>query len=200
MITITTSGSSIIFEFDDNQHYLQNGTIEVPVNSLLLVTDSSNMATFKKAATNDIFLSALYSELGMTKEELIAFYEENMVGSTGIDSGTVQTMIDGSISGKADTSAVTDSINAAVSGKVDTSVFETYSGSVETALSGKVDTSAITTSITSASTDSQVISAKAVHDQLDGLKLEQLTQSEYDDLVSGGTVDSSTIYFIVNNG
>lgn len=124
MITITTSGSSIIFEFDDNQHYLQNGTIEVPVNSLLLVTDSSNMATFKKAATNDIFLSALYSELGMTKEELIAFYEENMVGSTGggggINSGTVQTMIDESISGKADTSAVTDSINAAVSGKQDT--------------------------------------------------------------------------------
>ena len=47
-----------------------------------------------------------------------------MVGSTGggggdITSGEVQTMIDESISGKADTSAVTQSINAAVSGKID---------------------------------------------------------------------------------
>jgi len=41
-------------------------------------------------------------------------------GGGGIDSGTVQSMIDGSISGKADTSAVTQEISAAVSGKQDT--------------------------------------------------------------------------------
>ena len=58
-----------------------------------------------------------------------------------------------------------------------------------------VETSAITTTITSASTDSQVPSAKAVYDQLGGLKLVKLTQSEYDSL---STKDNSTLYVIVN--
>ena len=58
-----------------------------------------------------------------------------------------------------------------------------------------VETSAITTTITSASTDSQVPSAKAVNDQLGGLKLVKLTKSEYDSLT---TKDNSTLYVIVN--
>ena len=58
-----------------------------------------------------------------------------------------------------------------------------------------VETSAITTSITSGSTDSQVPSAKAVYDQIGGMKIVKLTQSAYDALT---TKDASTIYFIVN--
>lgn len=56
-----------------------------------------------------------------------------------------------------------------------------------------VETSAITTSVTSASTDAQVPSAKAVYDQFGGLKLVKLSQSEYDSLA---TKDSSTLYII----
>ena len=56
-----------------------------------------------------------------------------------------------------------------------------------------VETSAITTSVTSSSTDVQVPSAKAVYDQLGGLKLVKLTQSEYDSLT---TKDSYTLYII----
>ena len=62
-------------------------------------------------------------------------------------------------------------------------------------VTGKVDTSAITTTITSSSTDAQVPSAKAVYDQLGGLKLVKLTKSEYDSLT---TKDNSTLYVIVN--
>ena len=62
-------------------------------------------------------------------------------------------------------------------------------------VTGKVDTSAITTSISSSSTDSQVPSAKAVYDQLGGLKLVKLSQSEYEALA---TKDNSTLYVIVN--
>ena len=58
-----------------------------------------------------------------------------------------------------------------------------------------VETSAVTTSVSSSSTDTQVPSAKAVYDQLGGLKLVKLTQSEYDALQ---THDSSTLYVIVN--
>ena len=63
------------------------------------------------------------------------------------------------------------------------------------AVFGKLDTSAITTSISSSSTDTQVPSAKAVYDQLGGLKLVKLTQSEYDSLT---TKDSQTLYVILN--
>lgn len=58
-----------------------------------------------------------------------------------------------------------------------------------------VETSAVTTSMSSTSTDSQVPSAKAVYDQLGGLKLVKLSQSEYNALQ---THDSSTLYVIVN--
>ena len=61
-------------------------------------------------------------------------------------------------------------------------------------VTGKVDTSAITTSVTSASTDAQVPSAKAVNDKLGGLSLVKLTQAEYDALA---TKDSNVLYVIV---
>ena len=61
-------------------------------------------------------------------------------------------------------------------------------------VTGKVDTSAITTAITSSSTDAQVPSAKAVYDQMGGLKLVKLTQSAYDAL--SPNYDSNTLYVI----
>ena len=144
MINLEKSGNVIKFTFTDNDHYLQNGVIEVPVNSLTLVTDGSDMFTFKKSATNDIFISGLYSEIGMSPAALETFYKENMVGETGgggVTSGEVQSMIDESISGKADTSAVTESINAAVSGKQDTLIAGeniSISGNVISAEAGTV--------------------------------------------------------------
>ena len=61
-------------------------------------------------------------------------------------------------------------------------------------VTGKVDTSAITTAITSSSTDSEIPSAKAVYDQMGGLKLVKLTQSAYDAL--SPNYDSNTLYVI----
>ena len=56
-----------------------------------------------------------------------------------------------------------------------------------------VETSAVTTSVSSTSTDSQVPSAKALYDQLGGLKLVKLSQSQYDALQ---TKDANTLYII----
>ena len=56
-----------------------------------------------------------------------------------------------------------------------------------------VETSAVTTSVSSTSTDSQVPSAKAVYDQLGGLKLVKLSQGEYDALQ---TKDPNTLYIV----
>ena len=333
MITLSKNGNAIVFTFEDSQHYLVgDGVIEVPVNSLALVTDNSQMATFKKAASNDIFVSATYAEFGKTKDELISWYKENMVGATGgggsgssITSGDVQTMITtaledyptiedvsedledyytkdevdagfssvtssitAAVSGKADTTAVTEEISAAVSGlaqssavtainssltahtantdihttsaeksvwnakldasaytptdlsnyytkseidadeavtaaalnalqtnKLDASAYtptdlSAYYTSAQTnaaitqATSGKVDTTAITTSVTSASTDSQIPSAKAVFDAIPtggtggNANIVEVTQAEYDALVSGQTVDPTVLYIITD--
>ena len=70
------------------------------------------------------------------------------------------------ISGKADTSAVTESINAAVSGKVDTTTYTAYTAATDTVLNGKVNTSSVVSSVTSASTDSEIPTAKAVFDAI----------------------------------
>lgn len=171
MVNLQKSGDSAVkFVFTDSDHYLYgNGEIEVPVNSLLLVIDESDMVTFKKLS-GDPFLSfrADNSNLG-TKEAIEQFYKENMVGSTGgggsesgITSGEVQTMIDNSLedyytddevdaalSGKASISDVTAVANdvQTVSGQVQTKVaitdFNAYSAATATALNGKVDTSAL---------------------------------------------------------
>lgn len=90
MITLNASGGSVTFTFSGNSTYLNDGTIEVPVNSLALIIDESDMATFRKAASNDIFVSANIAEFGMTKDELIAWYKENMVGSSGGGGKTIE--------------------------------------------------------------------------------------------------------------
>lgn len=104
MITLTASGNSIVFAFSDSKYYLYGtGTITVPKNSLALITDDSDFATFKKADSNDIFVTAPYADFGKTKAELISFYEDNMVGGSVdpedvidiVESGT--TYIDGAV-------------------------------------------------------------------------------------------------------
>lgn len=159
MITLSASGGSVTFTFSGNSTYLNDGQITVPVNSLALIIDESDMATFRKAASNDIFVSANIAEFGMTKAELESWYKANMVGSTGGGGGVtpseVQTMIDESISGKANssdvyttgqTSGATEIANA-LSNKADTTA---VTAAIDEAVSGKADSSAVTEEISAA--------------------------------------------------
>lgn len=167
MITLTKNGNAIVFTFSDNAHYLFDGTIEVPVNSLTLVTDNSQMATFKKSASNDIFISATYAELGMSKSELESWFKENACGSTGgggVTSGEVETMIetsledyydidevDAALSAKANTATTytKTEVDTALANKADTATTYTKT-EVDNALGDKADTSAVTASIAAA--------------------------------------------------
>ena len=219
MINLSKSGDTIVFEFINNGHYLENGTIEVPVNSLSLVTDSSNMATFYKADSGDIFISATYDELGKTKAEMLEWFEENMVGE-GIDSGAVQTQIDQSISGFAD-SVLYDSTSKyvefyhggtggtkvyefdasdfVIDGMIDDVRIETISGvsylviDFNTA-SGKED---IQIPLTDIFDPSNYYTKTEVDGIVSGkTSVVNLTQAEYDALVTGGTVDPTVLYNI----
>lgn len=85
MVTISKQDNAIIFAFTNSQYYLYgNGSIEVPMNALSLVIDESDMITFRKASSNDIFVSIPLDETNFSsKADVITFYKENMVGSTG---------------------------------------------------------------------------------------------------------------------
>ena len=106
MITLTKNGNAVKFQFEDSQHYLiGDGEIEVPVNSLSLIIDESEMVTFKKASSDDIFVSFNPADSNLsTKDGVIDFYKNNMVGATGgggsgsgVTIGEVQSMIDASL-------------------------------------------------------------------------------------------------------
>lgn len=96
MISLSAITNGVQFTFTDSKYYLYgNGTIVAPLNSLSLVIDNSGAATFKKAASNDIFVSAPLSEFGMTAEQIESFYKSNMVGSTGgVDPEEVVDIVD----------------------------------------------------------------------------------------------------------
>ena len=74
----------------------------------------------------------------------------------------------------------------------------TVSNALNDLESRKLDASAYTptSAVTSGSTD--VITSGGVYEQMDGVKIKKITQSAYDALVQGGTVDANTLYFITD--
>ena len=167
MINLTTNESAIIFEFIDSQHYLTgSGTIEVPKSSLSLITDDSQMATFRKAPSNDIFVSAPYSEFGKSKSELISWFEENgFSDGGGVTPEEVEDMIDEAVI------PIENDVEA-ISGDV-----QTLSGNVNT-LSGDVQT--ISGDVQSISGDVSTISGDV--QTLSGEVATKVEQSDFDDL------------------
>lgn len=158
MITITKQNDGVLFTFQDSDKYLYgNGSILVPFNTLSIVADESDMITLKKAASNDVFLSARYdTDFGYrSKDDAIdelkgmLFAETGGGSESGITPSEVQDMIDESISGKADTAVVNQAISEAsqailsVSGdvqtKLATSDFNAYSAATASAINGKQD-------------------------------------------------------------
>lgn len=103
MVNISKNDDSAIkFTFTNNDRYLYNGEIVVPLNSLLLEFDSSDLVIFKKL-DGDVFVTFLIANSNFaSKDALLAFYEENMVGGNGLPTEEIQEMIDESVSGYAD--------------------------------------------------------------------------------------------------
>ncbi len=127
-----------------------------------------------------------------------------------LTSGDVQSQIDSSISGKADTSAVTSEISAAVSGKQDTLTAGNGIDITNNVISVTGGGGTVSTAITSGDTNAvaggavydkfdevEQVTARALNDLSDrfgGLSLVKLTQQEYDALT---TKDANTLYVII---
>ena len=93
MIKISKQNNSLIVEGIDNVFYPNNGDNSYPLNSLIVVTDNSDMATFRSVATNDVLFSGLIKDItingeAVTKDNIIQKFDAVSNSSTG-GGGTV---------------------------------------------------------------------------------------------------------------
>lgn len=93
MIKISKQNNSLIVEGIDNVFYPNNGDNSYPLNSLIVVTDNSDMATFRSVATNDVLFSGLIQNItingeAVTKDNIIEKFDAVSNSSTG-GGGTV---------------------------------------------------------------------------------------------------------------
>ena len=138
----TTAGTKV-FEYDASP-FLVDGMIEsVTITSvtsggsevevLQITWNSAAGGQVTNIPLTDIFNPDNY----YTKQETSDLIDEKIVEASGVTSGVVQTMIDNSISGKADTSAVTEVNTALTAHTADTTIHVTSSD--KTTWNGKQD-------------------------------------------------------------
>ena len=75
LLKITDLGSGIMVQGTNNVLYPDNATLTYPYNSIIVITDESNIATFRSASNNDVLYSGLIGkiEIGgeiVTKENI----------------------------------------------------------------------------------------------------------------------------------
>ena len=80
LLKITDLGSGIMVQGTDNVLYPDNATLTYPYNSIIVVTDESDIATFRSASNNDVLFSGLIGkiEIGgevVTKENINAKFD-----------------------------------------------------------------------------------------------------------------------------
>ena len=194
-------------------------------NTFYIITDAEggNLSNYYTKGETDTLLGQKQPTL-VSGTNLKTINNESLLGEGNIDiqggggSITVDTSLDsGSTNAIANNAVTNNTLSGGVESDIALGVIRFWKNNGQVALyrrfgtiNGKhvmvngttgepnfhlVETSAVTTSVSSTSTDSQVPSAKAVYDQLGGLKLVKLTQSEYNALQ---TKDASTLYIIVN--
>ena len=88
MIKISKQNNSLIVEGIDNVFYPNNGDNSYPLNSLIVVIDESDMATFRSVATNDVLFSGLIKDItingeAVTKDNIIQKFDAVSNSSTG---------------------------------------------------------------------------------------------------------------------
>ena len=95
MIKINKVNNSLTVEGVDNVFYPNNGQNSYPLNSLIVVIDNSNMATFRSVATNDVLFSGLIEDItingeAVTKDNIITKFDAvSNSTSTGGGGGSV---------------------------------------------------------------------------------------------------------------
>ena len=126
MIKISKQNNSLIVEGIDNVFYPNNGDNSYPLNSLIVVTDNSDMATFRSVATNDVLFSGLINNItingeAVTKDNIIQKFDAVSNSSTG-GGGTVDAYTKEEADNKFSTKDELAAVETAMGNKQDTLV------------------------------------------------------------------------------
>lgn len=133
MLSITKVNNSIKVEGLDNKQFPDNGTLMIPLNSVILTLDESNIATFRSAANNDVLFSGVITDIQisgtpMTKQTITTAFT-NVANSSGGGGGTVD----------AYTKAETDALLATKANESELSDYATIESLATVATSGDYD-------------------------------------------------------------
>lgn len=93
MIQITKENNSLKVVGVNNPTYPYSGTLTFPINSVVLVTDSSDMAVFRSVANNDVLFSGMIGSItiggqSVTKETIITEFGKIANSSSSGGGGT----------------------------------------------------------------------------------------------------------------
>lgn len=99
MLTITKQNNALIVKGDGNGFYPDNGTNSYPLNSISVVIDESDMATFRSAANNDVLFSGLIQDITIegekvTKDNIIEKFDAVANGAQGGGGDVTQAQLD----------------------------------------------------------------------------------------------------------
>lgn len=130
MLNITKVNNSIKVEGLDNKQFPDNGTLMIPLNSVILTLDESNIATFRSAANNDVLFSGVITDIKisgtpMTKQTITTAFTA-IANSSGGGGGTVD----------AYTKAETDALLATKANESELSDYATVESLATVATSG----------------------------------------------------------------
>ena len=131
MLNITKVNNSIKVEGLDNKQFPDNGTLMIPLNSIILTLDESNIATFRSAANNDVLFSGVITDIQisgtpMTKQTITTAFTAIANSSGGGGGGTVD----------AYTKAETDALLATKANESELSDYATVESLATVATSG----------------------------------------------------------------
>ena len=130
MLNITKVNNSIKVEGLDNKQFPDNGTLMIPLNSIILTLDESNLATFRSAANNDVLFSGNINEITITgstvTKQTITTAFTAIANSSGGGGGTVD----------AYTKAETDALLATKANESELSDYATVESLATVATSG----------------------------------------------------------------
>lgn len=88
MLKITKVNNTIKVEGLDNKHFPDNGTLMIPLNSVIILTDESGIATFRSAANNDVLFSGLIENIEIdgstyTKDTIVTAFSNIANAASG---------------------------------------------------------------------------------------------------------------------
>lgn len=181
MLNITKQGNSIKVVGVNNPTYPYSGTLTYPLNSIILVVDSSNMATFRSAANNDVLFTGIITDITIngspqTKETIGQQFGAISNASTG-GGGTGGGAVD-SVNGLIGTVVLTagdvnayakNEVDGLLSAKVGVDVYNRDIPTLATKeeLAGKANTSDLSNYLTTANAQSTYATKSELGAKLD---------------------------------